>query len=85
MTFYTILSSFVLENDIGLVIVKPIQDRRAGGGGEAPPTSYSPITSGTSISMQVSPKNFLTFSFNSFDKLVSNFKAIPSASRKLLN
>ena len=68
MTFYTILSSFVLGNDIGLVIVRPIQDRRAGGG--APPTSYSPVTSGTSISVQVSPKNFLTFSFNSFDKLV---------------
>ena len=31
------------------------------------------------------PQNYLTFSFNSFDTLVSNFKAIPSDNPKLLN
>ena len=33
----------------------------------------------------IRPKNFLTFNFNSFATLVSNFKAIPNASPKLLN
>ena len=31
------------------------------------------------------PQKFLTFSFNSFAKLALNFKAMPSASPKLLN
>ena len=33
----------------------------------------------------ISPQNVLTFTFNPFGTLVQNFKAIPSASPKLLN
>ena len=52
--------------------------------GEAkrPPTSFSPVTS---TNVGVNLQDFLTFSFNPFATLVSNFKAIPSASPKLLN
>ena len=39
--------------------------------------SFSPV--------RTSPKHFLTFSFNLFATLVKNFKAISSASPKLLN
>ena len=42
--------------------------------GKGPPTN-----------VEISPKNFLTFSFNPFVKLVKNFKAIPRAGPKLLN
>ena len=52
------------------------------GGKKAPPTSFSPVTS---TNVGISYQNFLTFSFNLFVKLVQNFKAIPSASPKLLN
>ena len=47
-----------------------------------PPTSFSPINSTT---VEINPQNFLNFSFNSFVKMVQNFKAISSASPKLLN
>ena len=60
----------------------PIQDERDGGGAKGPPTSFSPVTS-TNVGTR--PQNFLTFSFDPFDKLVSNFKFVPSASPKLLN
>ena len=54
-----------------------------GGGGkkEGPPTSFSPVNS---TNLRISPKNFLTFSFNPFDTLVQNFKFVPSGSLKLL-
>ena len=55
------------------------------GGGEVqrgPPTSFFPVTS---TNVRVSPQNFLTFSFIPFATLVKNFKALPSASPKLLN
>ena len=51
-------------------------------GGKCPATSLSPVTS---KSVEISPKSFLTFIFNSFSTLVQNFKAIPSPSSKLLN
>ena len=57
----------------------PILDE---GGKKVPPTSFFPrayTNIGTSL------KNFLIFSFNLFPTLVQNFKAIPSASLKLLN
>ena len=57
-----------------------IQDEE--GGAKRPPTSFSPATS-TNVGTR--PQNFLTFSFNPFDWLVSNFKFVPSASAKLLN
>ena len=44
--------------------------------------SFSPVSS---TKAEISPKNFLNFSFNLFKALVQNFKAIPSASLKLLN
>ena len=54
-----------------------------GGGGKASPrTSFSPETS-TNIGIR--PQNFLIFSFNPLDRLVLNFKFVPSASPKLLN
>ena len=61
--------------------INPIQD---GGGKKSspPPTSLSPVTS---INVGLTPKNFLTFSFNPFATLVSNFKVIPNTSPKLLN
>ena len=53
-----------------------------GGGSKRPPTSFSPATS-TNVGFR--PQNFLTFSFNPFDRLVQNFKFAASASLKLLN
>ena len=60
------------------ILFKPIQD----GGESAAPTSFSPVTS---ANVGIKPQNFLTFSFNPFDRLVENFKFVPSASAKLLN
>ena len=45
------------------------------GGGQMPPSSFSPVTA---ANIGISPKNILIFSFK-------GFKAIPSASPKLLN
>ena len=53
-----------------------------GGGQKGPATSFSSVTS---TNVGISPQNFLTFSFNPFDRLVWNFKFVPSASPKLLN
>ena len=55
---------------------------RIGEGQKGPPTSFSPVTS---ANVRISTQNFLTFSFNPFDRLVYNFKFAPSASPKLLN
>ena len=44
--------------------INPIQD---GGGKKMLPTSFPPVTS---TSVGISPKNFLTFSFNIFATLV---------------
>ena len=60
----------------------PIQDGGGGGGQKGPPTSFSPVTS-TNIGIR--PQNFLTFSFNPFDRLVQNLKFVASASPRLLN
>ena len=40
---------------------------RMGGGQKDPPTSFSLVTS---TNVRISPQNFLTFSFNHFDRLV---------------
>ena len=40
---------------------------RIGGRQKGPPTSFSPVTS---ANVRISPKNFLTFSFNPFDRLL---------------
>ena len=61
---------------VGLAF-NPVQD-----GEKAPATSFSPVTS---TNVGIWPQNFLTFSFNPFDRLVWNFKFVPSASPKLLN
>ena len=60
--------------------VNPIQD--GGWEGKKPPTSFSPVTS---TNVRISSQNFPTFSCNPFDRLVQNFKFVPSASPKLLN
>ena len=52
------------------------------GGQKGPATSFSSVTS---TNVGISPQNFLTFSFNPFDRLVWNFKFVPSTSPKLLN
>ena len=52
------------------------------GGQKGSPTSFSPVTS---TNLEISPQNFLTFSFNPFATLVQNFKFVPSVSPKLLN
>ena len=61
-----------------------IQDGGGGGGRgqKGPPTSFSPVTS---TNVGICLLNFLTFSFNAFATLLQNFKAILSASPKLLN
>ena len=41
--------------------------RMGGGGAKRPPTSFSPLTS---TNVGISIQNFLTFSFNPFDRLV---------------
>ena len=50
-------------------IINPIQDGRGKGGGgqKDPPTSFSPVTY---TNVGIRPQNFLTFSFNPFDRLV---------------
>ena len=67
-------------------VFNPIQDRGGGGRGvqkaPTPPTSFSPVTS-TNVGIRL--QNFLTFSFNPFDRLVQNFEFVRSASLKLLN
>ena len=45
--------------------LNPTQD--GGGGAKRPPTSFPPVAS---TDVGISPQNFLTFSFNSFDRLV---------------
>ena len=45
-------------------------------------SKQSPVTSRYA---EISSKNFLTFSFNSFSKLVQIFKTTPSAIPKLMN
>ena len=47
-----------------------------------PSTSFSPVAS---TNVKISPKNFLTFSLNTFSILVNNFKAKPNRTPKLLN
>ena len=41
--------------------------RMGGGGQKGSPTSFSPVTP---TNVRISPQNFLTFSFNPFDRLV---------------
>ena len=55
---------------------------RIRGGKKALPTSFSSVTS---TNVEITPQNFLTFSFNPFTTLVQNFKFVPSTSTKLLN
>ena len=64
-----------------LIRINPIQDR-GGGWQKGLPTSFSPVTS---TNVELSPQNFLTFSFNTFATVVQNLKLVPSASPKLLN
>ena len=63
-------------------IKKPSQSLFRMGEQKGPPTSFSLVTS---TNVGISPQNFLTFNFNLFATLVKNFKAIHSASPKLLN
>ena len=65
--------------------INPIQDGRGGGGGgfgKKAPNQFFPVTS---TNVGFGPRNFLTFSFNSFATLVQNFKFVPRASPKLFN
>ena len=57
--------------------LKPIQDVGERGK-KAPPLSVFPLLLPQNI--EISPQNFMTFSFNPFAILVSNFKSVPSAS-----
>ena len=45
----------------------PIRDWGGRGGKKAPPTSFSTVTS---TNVGIRPQNFLTFSFNPFERLV---------------
>ena len=74
-----IICYYIVISIIGNFLVNTIQDGREQKGF---PTSSSPVTS---TNIGISPQNFLTFSFNPFAPLLQNFKAVPSASTKLLN
>ena len=50
-----------------------------------PPLPLASFSSVTSRNVEISPQKVLTFSFNLFATLVSNFKVISSVSPKLLN
>ena len=52
------------------------------GAKSSPPTSFSPVSS---TNAGIRPQKFLTFSFNRFATLVSDFKFEPRANPKLLN
>ena len=41
--------------------------RMGAGGAKRPPTSFSPVTS---TNVGISPQNFMTFTFNLYDRLV---------------
>ena len=56
----------------------PIQD--CGRGAKRPPPLLTSFSSVTSANVEISPRNFLTFSFNPYVTLVQNFKSVPSAS-----
>ena len=58
--------------------IKPVQGKNE----KRPQYHFFPLTS---TDVGISPQIFLTFSFNPFPRLVLNFKALPSASPKLLN
>ena len=61
---YTEKCSVKIVDDLKLLILF----RMGGGGGKkAQPTSFSPVTS---THVGIRPQNFLTFSFNPFDRLV---------------
>ena len=49
---------------------------------KGPPTSFSPATS---ANVRIGLQNFLTLSFNLFDRVVENSKIVTSASLTLLN
>ena len=51
-------------------------------GGKKLPYQPSPVTS---TNVRIIPKNFMTFIFNHFATLIYNFKAISSASPKILS
>ena len=73
--------------------VKPLKFGWGGGGGGRPPPQRAKNTSPpsaslslvTSTNIEISPKNFVTFSFNPFATLVQYCKAIFGASPKLLS
>ena len=57
-----------------LFIINPIRHGGGVGGVEKrPPTSFSTVTS---TNVKLSLQNFLTFSFNLFDRLVLNLKLL---------
>ena len=69
---YTLYESSSLRSfSIYVVFLNPIQDGLGGwgvgGGKRGPPTSFSPVIS---TNVGISLQNFLTFSFNPFDRLV---------------
>ena len=71
MLVLTLSSPWLLRyNDLTLFRIGP------------PPTSFSSVTS---MNVGIWPQTFLTFSFNPIDRLVQNFKFVPSTSPKLLN
>ena len=79
-TFNLSNSSAIVQNHHFYWSFNPIQNGM--GVQKGPPTNFSLATStNLGISLQI----FLTFSFNSFDRLVLNIKFVCSASLKLLN
>ena len=71
-TFITTINNSFHDGELG---------RKGRGVSKNSSTSFSLVTS---TNVGIIPKNFLTFPFNPFATLVSNFKFVPRASPKLL-
>ena len=65
-------------NERTMELINPVQNKGSN------PSLYQ-LSPCNSPKVGISPQNFLTFSFNPFLTLLSNFKAILSNSPKLLN
>ena len=74
----------MLYTKIKQILYRTLTLFRIGAGAKRPPppTHFFP---GTSTNVGISPKNFLTFSFNAFATLEQNFKLVSNASPNLLN
>ena len=82
-TFSNIILNFKFSGLInstqdGMGVLWGRRGREALGYAKRPCANFSPVSPVNSTNVNISPRNFLTFSFNPFPTLVENFKTIPS-------